>query len=118
MIISLSEMAEAEALLRSLLWNFYFEKSKNEGKCKTCKKVLQCKGGNTVGLSRHLKATHKKKGAEFEVAVAKRDEERAKKGLNSSKSMPPPKRRKEDFLKNHDGEDVLLLPVKNSTNPL
>ena len=75
----MSEMAEAEALLRSLLWNFYFEKSKNEGKCKTCKKVLQCKGGNTVGLSRHLKATHKKKWAEFEVAVAKRDEERAKK---------------------------------------
>ena len=111
-------MAEAEALLRSLLWNFYFEKSKNEGKCKTCKKVLQCKGGNTVGLSRHLKATHKKKWAEFEVAVAKRDEERAKKGLNSSKSMPPPKRRKEDFLRNHEGEDVLLLLVKNSTNPL
>ena len=113
----MSEMAEAEALLRSLLWHFYFEKSKNEGKCKTCKKVLQCKGGNTVGLSRHLKATHKKKWAEFEVAVAKRDE-RAKKGPNSSKSMPPPKRRKEDFLRNHEGEDVLLLLVKNSTNPL
>ena len=94
----MSEMAEAEALLRSLLWNFYFEKSKNEGKCKTCK------GGNTVGLSRHLKATHKKKWAEFEVAVAKRDEERAKKGLNSSKSMPPPKRRKEDFLKTEVSE--------------
>ena len=100
-------MAEAEVSLRSLLWKSYFEKRNDEGKCNTCKKVLQCKGGNTVGLSRHLKATHKKEWAQYEAAVAKREEERAKRSLNSSKTMPPPKRRKEDFFKNHESEDVV-----------
>ena len=38
-IISLSEMAEPDALSatrRSLLWDTYFEKLKDEGKCVTC----------------------------------------------------------------------------------
>ena len=108
-IISLSEMAEPDALSttrRSLLWDTYFEKLKDEGKCVTCKKVLQCKGGNTVGLSRHLKSAHKKEWAEYEAVVARRDEEKLKRSLSISKSMSPPKRRKEDFFKNHEGEDV------------
>ena len=48
MIISLSEMAEAKALPRSPLWNSYFEKRNNEEKCKTCKKVLQCKAATLL----------------------------------------------------------------------
>ena len=40
---------------------------------------MQCKDGITVGLSRHLKLTHKKEWAEYEDIVAKRHEERAKK---------------------------------------
>ena len=97
----------SSASRRSLLWDTYFEKRKDEGKCVTCKKVLQCKGGNTVGLSRHLKSAHKKEWAEYEAVVARRDEEKLKRNLSIGKSMPPPKRRKEDFFKNHEGEDVV-----------
>ena len=102
-------MAEPEHTNRSLLWGTYFTKMGNEGKCLACKKVLQCKGGNTVGLSRHLEAAHRKLFLEYQSAVAKRKTERtekAKRGRNESgSSQPPQKKAKEDFFKMHVVED-------------
>ena len=72
MIISLSEMAEAKALPRSPLWNSYFEKRNNEEKCKTCKKVLQCKAATLlalVGTERQV-LLNKKEWAEYEDVMA------------------------------------------------
>ena len=102
-------MAEPETTNRSLLWGTYFTKMKNEGKCVACNKVLQCKGGNTVGLSRHLEAVHRKLFVEYKTAVASRVTERAKRGRNDSgNSLPPQKKAKEDFFKMHVVEDHVV----------
>lgn len=106
---SLVTMTEPEPTNRSLLWGTYFTRIGNEGKCLACKKVLQCKGGNTVGLSRHLSAVHRKLSLEYESAVAKKASERAKRGRNESgNSLPPQKKAKEDFFKMHVVEDKVV----------
>ena len=106
---SLVTMPEPEPTNRSLLWGTYFTKNGNEGKCIACKKILQCKGGNTVGLSRHLNAVHRKLFLEYESAVAKRATERVKRGRNESgNSLPPQKKAKEDFFKMHVVEDQVV----------
>ena len=72
MIISLSEMAEAEASPRSPLWNSYFEKRNQEEKCKTCKRALQCKAATLLawaGTERQV-LLNKKEWAEYEAVVA------------------------------------------------
>ena len=88
---------------------FLYWKEEQWGEVQDLQKGLAVQGGNTVGLSRHWKASIVKQEGMGRVMGRGG-------GLNSSKSMPPSKRRKENFFKNHRGEDVAAS--KSSTSPL
>ena len=43
----------------NILWDLFEKVEKGKAKCNSCKAVLDCKGGTTSGLIKHLKAKHK-----------------------------------------------------------
>ena len=65
-------------------------------------------------LSRHLKATHKKEWAQYEAAVAKREEERAKREVMSGAVLLRPQRRSQRGKRdNKRGEGYKQVGEKN-----
>ena len=53
------DVSRANYVKREIMWKYYTPDIPNlEAVCKTCDKVVLCRGGSTVSLTNHLKYAH------------------------------------------------------------
>ena len=76
----------------NILWTLFLKKDNGKAECTICKSLIDCKGGTTSGLIKHLKAKHGEKHAEFLKSKEVKEASKRKTGTkNSDDGMKQPK---------------------------